>query len=65
MKWLRIISSTLQKIQLLLFTAIMYYLAIGTTSLLAKIINKKFLRLSPDQTSWEKLDTNINSNTMY
>ena len=65
MKWLRAFAETSKKINILVLTTLMYILAIGITSLIAKTVGKRFLLYNPDHGTWEPFPQHNNPATMF
>jgi hypothetical protein len=42
-----------------------YYLGIGTTSLISKLVRKEFLKLTPKRFNWETPTGSENKDKMY
>lgn len=64
-KYLRILLTYIQRLTEKILLTFLYFVGIGITSIIAKLVRKKFLKLQVKNSAWEKPSGNKNLETMY
>lgn len=59
------VNKIIQTVTSIILLYIMYLIGVGLTAVLAKIIRKQFLNMSPRVSSWQKHSQSESLETMY
>ena len=65
---MKIFQKISQKVQIFtnfILLHIIYFLGIGISAVIAKIVGKNFLEMNPKKSSWEKYSQSNDLKTMY